>query len=165
MWCPAVVKCEWELDYGQSPHAYVNQRLQIQLELLMMSGMPLETCWVVNERWNNKICYKVAPFGYFYWVILRCTDSWILKSVHFAFAKTWNRERRGDKEFSWRCWWRLSVSGKLHSVDCKIGKIQRPVVPACLFPNIGSDLPGDKTHSNRRHESRQTRCSFVWLLN
>jgi len=30
--------------YGRSPHAYVNQRLQIQLELLMMSDMPLETC-------------------------------------------------------------------------------------------------------------------------
>jgi hypothetical protein len=28
---------------GRSPHAYVNQRLQIQLELLIMSGMPLET--------------------------------------------------------------------------------------------------------------------------
>jgi len=27
-----------------SPHAHVNQRLQIQLELLMMSGIPLETC-------------------------------------------------------------------------------------------------------------------------
>jgi len=42
----AVVESEWELrlDYGRSPHAYVNQRLQIQLELLMMSGMPLETC-------------------------------------------------------------------------------------------------------------------------
>jgi len=32
------------LDYSRSPYAYVNQRLQIQLELLMMSGMPLETC-------------------------------------------------------------------------------------------------------------------------
>ena len=48
------------LDYGRSPHAYVNQRLQVQLELLMMSGMPLETCWAFNERWNNKFCYKVA---------------------------------------------------------------------------------------------------------
>jgi len=48
------------LDYGRSPHAYVNQRLQIQLELLMMSGMPLDTCWAFNERWNNKFCYKVA---------------------------------------------------------------------------------------------------------
>ena len=48
------------LDYGRSPHAYVNQRLQIQLELLMMSGVPLETCWTFNERWNNKFCYKVA---------------------------------------------------------------------------------------------------------
>jgi len=65
MWWPAVVKSEWEefplrLDYGRSPHAYVNQRLQIQLELLMMSGIPLETCWAFNERWNNKFCYKVA---------------------------------------------------------------------------------------------------------
>jgi len=57
-----VVKSEWEirLDYGRSPHAYVNQRLQIQLELLMMSGVPLETCWAFNERWNNKFCYKAA---------------------------------------------------------------------------------------------------------
>ena len=46
--------------YGRSLHAYVNQRLQIQLELLMMSSMPLETCWVFNERWNNKFYYKVA---------------------------------------------------------------------------------------------------------
>jgi hypothetical protein len=62
MWWPAVVKSEWELrlDYGRSPHAYVNQRLQIQLELLMVSGIPLETCWAFNERWNNKLCYKVA---------------------------------------------------------------------------------------------------------
>jgi len=33
------------LDYGRSLHAYVDQRLQIQLELLMMSDIPLETCW------------------------------------------------------------------------------------------------------------------------
>ena len=26
----------------------------------MMSGMPLETCWAFNERWNNKFCYKAA---------------------------------------------------------------------------------------------------------
>jgi hypothetical protein len=48
------------LDYGRSPHTYVNQRLQIQLELLIMSGMPLETCWAFNEQWNNKFYYKVA---------------------------------------------------------------------------------------------------------
>jgi len=48
------------LDYGRSPHAYVNQRLQIQLELLIMSVVPLETCWAFNERWNNKFYYKVA---------------------------------------------------------------------------------------------------------
>jgi hypothetical protein len=49
-----------KIDYGRSPHAYVNQRLQIQLEFLIMSGMPLGTCWAFNERWNNKFYYKVA---------------------------------------------------------------------------------------------------------
>jgi hypothetical protein len=48
------------LDYGRSPYAYVNQRPQIQLELLMMSGVSLETCWAFNERWNNKFYYKVT---------------------------------------------------------------------------------------------------------
>jgi hypothetical protein len=48
------------LDYGRSLHAYVNQRLQIQLELLTMSGVPLETCWAFNERWNNKFHYRVV---------------------------------------------------------------------------------------------------------
>jgi hypothetical protein len=41
-------------------HMLVNQKLQIQLERLMMSGIPLETCWAFNERWNNKFYYKVA---------------------------------------------------------------------------------------------------------
>ena len=56
------VGTEWplRLDYGRSPYAYVNQRLQIQLELLMMSGMPLETCWAFNERLNNKFYYTAA---------------------------------------------------------------------------------------------------------
>ena len=66
MWWPGVVKSEWELqfplklDYGRSPHAYVNQWLQIQLELQIMSGVPLERCWAFNERRNNKFCCKVA---------------------------------------------------------------------------------------------------------
>ena len=34
--------------------------LQIQLELLMMSDIPLETCWAFNELWNNKFRYQVA---------------------------------------------------------------------------------------------------------
>jgi hypothetical protein len=47
-------------DYGRSPNAYVNQRLQIQLKLLMMSSMLLETCWAFNERWNNTFYYKAV---------------------------------------------------------------------------------------------------------
>jgi hypothetical protein len=72
MWWPAVVKSEWELqfplrlDYGRSPLAYVNQRLQIQLEFLMMNGVPLETYWAFIERWHNKFYCDVA----FCWLFL-----------------------------------------------------------------------------------------------
>ena len=54
------------LDYGRSPHAYVNQRLQKELGLLMMSDIPLETCWAFNEVWNNKFRYQVA----YCWLLL-----------------------------------------------------------------------------------------------
>jgi len=72
---------QWEfplrLDYGRSPHAYVNQRPQVQLELLMMSGMPLETCSAFNDRWNNKFYYKVASCWLFLlsedWPVPVCT--------------------------------------------------------------------------------------------
>jgi hypothetical protein len=60
VWVARVGEFPIRLDYGRSPHAYVNQRLQIQLELPMMSGMLLKTCWAFNERWNNKFYYKVA---------------------------------------------------------------------------------------------------------
>jgi hypothetical protein len=109
MWWPAVVKSEWEqfslrLDYGRSPHACVNQRRQIQLELLMMSGVPLETCWAFNERWNNKSITRLHLVGYFSWVILRCTDPRI-SNFTFTFTFTFNiftlffKERNGN--FSW----------------------------------------------------------------
>jgi len=51
-------------------HGYKNQRLQTQLELLMMSGVPLETCWAFNKLWNNMCYSKAASCWYFYWVIL-----------------------------------------------------------------------------------------------
>jgi len=38
-------------------------------ELLMMSGVPLETCWAFKKLWNNKFHYKAASCWYFYWVI------------------------------------------------------------------------------------------------
>jgi hypothetical protein len=77
---------EWELrlDYGRSQHAYVNQRLQIQLELLMMSGVPLETCWAfLNGGIINSIT-RLHLVGYFYWFILRCTDPRILNILIYT---------------------------------------------------------------------------------
>jgi hypothetical protein len=53
------------LDYGRSPQGYVNRRLQIQLELLMMSGVPVETGPAFNERGNYKTIKKLYLVSYF----------------------------------------------------------------------------------------------------
>ena len=76
------------LDYGRSPHAYVNQRLQIQLELLMMSGIPIETCWAFNERWNNKFYYKVASCWLF---LLGHTTMHGSMNIKFIVSKILNK--------------------------------------------------------------------------
>jgi hypothetical protein len=47
------------------------------LELLMMSGMPLETCWACNKFWNNKLYYKVA-------------SCWLFLLIHTAMHGTMN---------------------------------------------------------------------------
>jgi len=48
----------------------------------LMSGMPLETCWPVNERWNDKLCYKVAS----YWLFLLSRTT-MHGSVNIQFTK------------------------------------------------------------------------------
>jgi hypothetical protein len=83
MWWPAVVKSE-----------YVNQRLQIHLELLMMSGVPLETCWAFNERWNNKFCYKVASC----WLFLLSQEQIKGKEEDEEKSAEWRRNKRKERK-------------------------------------------------------------------
>ena len=74
--------------YGRSPHAYVNQRLQIQLELLMMSDIRLEICWALNELWNNKFRYQVASC----WLLLlsqNCTEVYNLVKIRRMRIVRW----------------------------------------------------------------------------
>jgi len=49
------------------------------LEHLMMSGMPLETCWVFNKFWNNKFYYKVASCWLFLLIHTRMHGSMNIK--------------------------------------------------------------------------------------
>ena len=73
------------LDYGLSPHAYVNQRLQIQLGLLMTSAVPLETCWAFNEWWNNKFYYKVASC----WLFLLRQEKFSQEAIASSSKTQW----------------------------------------------------------------------------
>ena len=65
---------------------YVNQRLQIQLELLMMSSILLKTCWAFNEQWNNKFCYKVASCWLFLLNHTTMHGSMNIKSTYYGLS-------------------------------------------------------------------------------
>jgi hypothetical protein len=65
MWWPAVVQAGQRLvtTWVYKPEAANT------LVLLMMSGMPLETCWAFNKFWNNKFYYKVASCWLFLLIV------------------------------------------------------------------------------------------------
>jgi hypothetical protein len=101
------------LDYGRSPHAHVNQRLQIQLEILMMSGVPLETCWVFNERWNNKLYYMIASG----WLFL-LNHTMMHGSMNIKYKKDWIylNSKRSYWIFLDLCWRSRTLVRKLLDV-------------------------------------------------
>ena len=53
------------------------------LELLMMSSVPLGTCWAFNKLWNNKLYYKAASCWLFLLNHPRFTDPWISNLLLF----------------------------------------------------------------------------------
>jgi len=95
---PASTGCKWlvqfgggsitliffraEVSLGCAAHCYINR---YSLELLMMSGMPLETCWAFNKRWNNKFYYKVA-------------SCWLFLLIHTTMHESMNIKSRGKKK-------------------------------------------------------------------
>jgi hypothetical protein len=47
----------------RQPQTYVKPEAAITVfELLMMSGVSLETCWAIKKHWNNKFYYTVVSF-------------------------------------------------------------------------------------------------------
>jgi len=72
------------LDYGWSPHAYVNQRCKYSWSSWWWGVCRSKH---VEPSMNGGIINSIARLhlvGYFYWVILRCTDPWILNLKEFT---------------------------------------------------------------------------------
>jgi len=57
------------------------------LELLMVSGVPLETCWVFKKLWNNKFCYKDASCWLFLLIHTAMHGSMNIKLMNFTFVR------------------------------------------------------------------------------
>jgi hypothetical protein len=53
-----------------------------------MNGMPLETCWALNKRWNNKFCCKVASCWLFLLIHTGMHGSMNIKNIYSFFAVT-----------------------------------------------------------------------------
>ena len=62
------------------PQTYVKPEAAITVfELLMMSGVSLETCWAIKKHWNYKFYYTVASCSLFLY-------DFLLFSVNFALT-------------------------------------------------------------------------------
>jgi predicted DCC family thiol-disulfide oxidoreductase YuxK len=58
-------------DGCRQSQTYVKPEAVITVfELLMMSGVSLETYSAIKKHWNNKFYYTVAFFGYFYTICI-----------------------------------------------------------------------------------------------
>jgi len=61
-----VVSFLWDFEFHSAdscrqPQTYVKPEAAITVfELLMMSGLSLETCCAIKKHWNNKFYYTVA---------------------------------------------------------------------------------------------------------
>ena len=55
----------------------------------MMSGMPLETCWAFNKRWNNKFYYKVASCWLFLLIHTAMHGSMNIKVTGVTYLLLW----------------------------------------------------------------------------
>jgi len=60
-------KVYWNINMFQAAYRSLSRSLncicslcKYSLQLLMMSGMPLKTCWAFNKCWNYKFYYRVA---------------------------------------------------------------------------------------------------------
>jgi hypothetical protein len=80
MQCSMVYRYQslWLLAAASNYKRIENRKLQLQFfELLMMSGVSLETCWAIKKHWNNKFYYTVATCWFFLWDLYY--DAWIHK--------------------------------------------------------------------------------------
>jgi hypothetical protein len=74
---------------GDRPLPRLSGKCKYILELLMMSGVPLEICWAFSKIWNNKSYYKAASCWYFYWEKCHFLGHLSKQEKHFQIQNFW----------------------------------------------------------------------------
>ena len=95
--------CGWRADcgplstrilYGCLQRVTIPEAVVIQLVLLMMSSVLLETCWGV---WCNLYC----------WILRECALSWYFERLPFLFFRFYSllfRQAQATGPFVWSSW-------------------------------------------------------------
>jgi len=108
---PTADMAEWEL----TSHSAMTEAAITVFELLMMSGLSLETCWAIKKHWNNKFHYTVTScwlflydlydftscslvfkyrrFGSIFWFLLQnWSDSKNRRELTYLGVRNWGKE-------------------------------------------------------------------------
>jgi hypothetical protein len=64
--CAVNYVCSWR-QLPATTNVCKTRGCNYSFELLMMSGVSLETCWAIKKHWNNKFYYTVASHWLFLW--------------------------------------------------------------------------------------------------
>jgi hypothetical protein len=68
-------------DSRRQPQTYVKPETAITaFELLMMSGVSLETCWAIEKHWNNKLVVMAEP-----WQLSATTNVCKTRGCNYSF--------------------------------------------------------------------------------
>jgi hypothetical protein len=99
-------KVFWRFNMFRAAHRLSSGALNCISSLwfwfLMMSGVPLETCWAFNKLWNNKFYYKFASCWLFLLIHTAMHGSMNVKPVLEVNAyKTKYMVMSGDRNAGW----------------------------------------------------------------
>jgi len=105
-----------------------------RIDLLMMSGMPLETCWAFNERWINKFYYKAASC----WLFLLSHVELCVNAAHRDSTDTYGLTQ--SVRYCWSIW--TTISNVQQFLKSPVPKFILWVFSAMIHTNKWTDETG-----------------------
>jgi hypothetical protein len=93
------------------------------LQLLIMSGVPLKTCWAFKKLWNNKFYYKAAFVGISTESSLKVFKNWLVRNVGnraciYMVLSPRNSIPNSTEILPMCCWWQRWTVSRQVTATC-----------------------------------------------